>query len=633
MRQAETLEVRPPISRCRTQWLPPEQPIAMPEQDLARLPDCAQPPPASQPAEIISRWGMLAGSLVLTAGFAWQLYTVLSVVQMTPIQGVFLVLSTLAFAWVAIGSMSALAGGLLQALSVTAGATLPRPGPLRSRVALLFPIYHEAPETIAGSLEAMAHALARVGGARGIDAFVLSDSRTTEAAQHEQAVFATATERLAGILPLFYRRRPENTGRKAGNIADWVQRHGGGYDAFIVLDADSLMTGELVIKLARAMEMNPRHGLIQTVPQLIGGQTLFQRLQQFAAAIYGPPISNGIAAWQGRRGNYWGHNAIIRTRAFAATAGLPHLPGRAPFGGAILSHDFVEAALMQRAGWEIVMAPAAAGSYEGSPPTIVEHVIRDRRWAQGNLQHLAVLQRARLTGMGRLHMLMGAASYIASALWAASIVVGLVLALQGQHLVPSYFQDSKTLFPIWPVIDAGAALRLMAATLIVVMLPKIVGLALEACRGEGPRLRRTGGVFLETVASMLLAPVLMVTQTRSLVEIVMGRDAGWNAQRRAGENLSLPTAFRLTLWHLGTGIVAAAVCFAVSIDLALWMSPVLLGLLLSGPILWTTSRPPPEAIAKLLSTDDAEIEPAITASAARYARAYSGLTACPPSGG
>jgi hypothetical protein len=109
------------------------------------------------------------------------------------------------------------------------------------------------------------------------------------------------------------------------------------------------MSAETLIALASAMEDDQKAGLIQTVPRLVGGRTLLQHLTQFASGTYGPAVASGIAFWHRDQGNYWGHNAIIRTAAFASSAGLPELSGRKPFGGHILSHDFVEAVLLQRA--------------------------------------------------------------------------------------------------------------------------------------------------------------------------------------------------------------------------------------------------------------------------------------------
>ncbi len=151
------------------------------------------------------------------------------------------------------------------------------------------------------------------------------------------------------------------------------------------------MTGETLVRLVGAMERHPDVGLIQTLPIITGATTLFARMQQFAGRVYGPLIAHGIAWWHGAEGNYWGHNALIRTRAFAEQAGLPELAGRKPFGGPIMSHDFVEAALMRRGGWAMHMVPGVRGSYEEVPPTLTDLAVRDRRWCQGNLQHAAVL--------------------------------------------------------------------------------------------------------------------------------------------------------------------------------------------------------------------------------------------------
>ena len=77
-----------------------------------------------------------------------------------------------------------------------------------------------------------------------------------------------------------------------------------------------------------------------------------------------------------------------RRRPSPTAAGLPELTGRKPFGGHVLSHDFVEAALMRRGGYAVYMLPQLAGSYEETPPSLIDLATRDRRWAQGNLQHI-----------------------------------------------------------------------------------------------------------------------------------------------------------------------------------------------------------------------------------------------------
>ena len=78
------------------------------------------------------------------------------------------------------------------------------------------------------------------------------------------------------------------------------------------------------------MDRSPEVGLIQTVPVTIGRNTLFARMQQFAGGVYGPIMATGLAFWHRGTGNFWGHNAIIRVRAFMESAGLPRLPGPPP---------------------------------------------------------------------------------------------------------------------------------------------------------------------------------------------------------------------------------------------------------------------------------------------------------------
>ncbi len=599
-------------------WLPPGQPLEVPEQEFST------PPPVrwrfDEPALWVPRAAILFGGTLLTIAFAAELYAVLSFVRMTPVQFLFLVFSTIAFAWIAFGSLSAALGFLpLFARDHDLSIELPPAASASTkagRTALLFPVYHEAPARIAGCIEAISEELRALDAAGRFDVFILSDTRGETAGAEEAAAYAALRDRLAGTTAVYYRRRAHNTAKKAGNIKDWLEHFGGGYATFVILDADSVMSGDTLVRLAGAMVEHPRAGLIQTVPKLAGGRTTFQKLQQFAAGVYGPSVSMGLAVWHRHQGNYWGHNAIIRTCAFAHAAGLPELPGPPPFGGNILSHDFVEAVLLQRAGWEVHMAPTIEGSYEGAPPGLIELAVRDRRWAQGNLQHMAIVTKPGLTAMGRIHLGMGICAYLVSAVWAISLIIGMLLALQGQQLVPSYFQDSKTLTPIWPVIDPGAALRLFIATMAVVLLPKALGVVLEidrARRAQDPVavFRAIAGVSGETILSMLFAPVLMVTQTSAVVQILLGRDAGWKTQRRDGGSIGFAEALAFHRWHLLLGVATTALCYIVSYSLIAWTAPILLGLLLSAFLSWVTARPAGAIVSWLLSTVEDRNPPAI----------------------
>ncbi len=604
----------------------PEAPLAMPEQDFDA--PAALGRPYARAEAWIPRAMVSIGALLLTLAFAGELHGVLAVARMTPLQWVFLVLSTVAFGWIAFGSLSA-AMGFLPLFAGETADTLrlpPASAPLAERTALLFPVYHEDPARIAGTAAAVAEELAAIGRGHMFDVFVLSDTRG-EAGPGEEAVYAALQGELKGAVAVFYRRRKDNAARKAGNIKDWVERFGADYAHFVILDGDSVMSGATLARLAAAMEQNPGAGLIQTAPRLVGGATLLQKLQQFACNVYGPAVAAGLAVWHRDQGNYWGHNAIIRTAAFAAAAGLPKLPGPPPFGGPIQSHDFVEAALLQRAGWGVHIVPAVEGSYEGLPPNLIDMAVRDRRWAQGNLQHLSILASSGLTGMGRAHLAMGAFSYLVSAIWAASLGVGVVLALQGQQILPSYFTDSRTLFPIWPAVDPGAALKLFLATMAVVLLPKALGLILEikrarAARELGGTPRAIAAVAIETVFSMLFAPILMMTQTVAVFQILIGMDSGWKAQRRDEGAMSFDEARRFHWRHAVAGVLLAGLCWRASFGLLLWSAPVVLGLLLSIPLSWLTARPAGRVLSFLLATPEDRAPPAILARARRQTQAW-----------
>ena len=596
--------------------LPAEAPLEMPVQPLS-LPVDRSPVPdrLTWPRTVLLA---LAGAAV--GVFAYLLYQVLSVVQLTVLQGVFLVLCTLCFAWIALGSSSALLGfvAILRSPRMVLMDVGPEYG---NRTALLFPIYQEETARIAAAIESIARELTALGAKERFDIFVLSDSRLANIKARELRAVRFLRRRLRGGCPIYYRSRAQNLGKKAGNIADWVRRVGGAYETFIILDADSIMSGHLLMHLQGLMAVRPNAGLIQTVPRLVEAQTLFARLQQFAVGVYGPVVANGFAAWYQNSGNYWGHNAIVRTRAFAAAAGLPDLPGRPPLGGHVLSHDFVEAAYLRRAGWQVTMIPGLVGSYEGCPPTLLDVAVRDRRWAQGNVQHLRIGGRRGLPWVSRLHLGMGAYAYFSSVLWASSLLIGVILSLQSTYTLPVYFPDAKTLFPVWPVIDPTKAFYLFLITISVLLLPKLLGIAAAALRpaADAPRpnmMRLLAGAVAEMIFSILIAPILMLTQTRAIIEILTGQDSGWSAQRRDGDLYQLSALLQFHVGHLVVGTVLAIVCLLASVYVAAWMSPIIAGLLLSVGISHATSLPAPAWLAKILATNEEIRPPPIVAAVA-----------------
>ncbi|MBR0667230.1 glucans biosynthesis glucosyltransferase MdoH [Roseomonas hellenica] len=580
--------------------LPEPAPLEMPVQSLRTLPQPGLDARPSAPRGLGWRRLLVIGGAVLLTAFAGrEMSLVLDIARPTALQIVILALFVVLFAWVALSFLSALCGffSMLDRRGGRLGIAPDTPLPtLSTRTALLMPIYNEPPDRVMAGLQAVHESLAATGAAEHFDIFILSDTTDPDAWVTEEAAFVALRERTGDHERIFYRRRPKNIERKAGNIAEWVTRFGAAYPQMLILDADSVMEGEALVRLAGAMERHPDVGLIQTLPIIVNGNSVFARMQQFAGRVYGPMIAAGIACWHGAEGNYWGHNAIIRTRAFAAHAGLPALPGRKPFGGHIMSHDFVEAALLRRAGWAVHMVPFLRGSYEESPPSLTDLAVRDRRWCQGNLQHAAVLPARGLHPISRLHLLTGIGSYITAPLWLLFLIAGVLGALEARFIRPAYFSGQRTLFPDWPIIDPVRAMWLFIGTMALLLVPKLLAwlamlLRREERRGIGGGLRSLVSMLLETVIAGLLAPVTMLTQSVDVVSILLGRDSGWLPQQRDDGRLRLREVARLYWRHTLFGVLFGIASYLVSPFLALWMLPVTIGLALSVPLAALTARP------------------------------------------
>jgi membrane glycosyltransferase len=578
-------------------FLPSEAPLVMPEQALHARATAMEPDAPRLAALPLRRAFIILSTIAMTGMAAEQMYRVLSVSSLTTLEMVILCLFVALFAWVAFSFASALAGFVLTlfgrdcVLGIDAAAPLPT---LKARHALLVPTYNETPSRVFARLQATFESVVATGQADRFDYFVLSDTTDPDIWIHEEAQFLALIARSVSHR-IFYRHRRDNTGRKAGNIADWVTRFGGRYESMVILDADSIMAGDTIVRITAGIEDNPRVGLIQTLPIIVNGRSLFARLQQFAGRLYGPMLARGIAWWYGTESNYWGHNAAIRVKAFAAHASLPVLSGRKPFGGHIMSHDFVEAALMRRAGWAIVMAPALPGSYEEAPPSITEFAARDRRWCQGNLQHSKLLAARGLHWVSRLHFLTGIGAYVTAPLWLVFLVSGILISLQAHFIRPEYFPKGFSLFPHWPEEDPIRAAWVFAATMGILIAPKFLAMIATLCRR---RVRRDFGGGLTIIASVvaeillsgLIAPTMMLSQSQAVAGILMGRDTGWQVQRRDDGSLPMSELLRrygpLTL----IGIALGAAAYAVSLPLFFWMTPVTAGLLLAIPLAAATAR-------------------------------------------
>jgi membrane glycosyltransferase len=569
---------QPPASGA----MPPQSPLEMPVQDLRQAP-AVNPPPQTcwqtWPARLLACGG--AGAIA-TYGVV-EMLNVVRFSNMTALQGVLIGFFAVSLLWIGFAAASGVATILHWAPRRRTTQPLPT-----TRVALLMPVYNEDPIRTTAALQAMAEALHAAGAAPLFEIVILSDSTHANAWIAESAAVAALRTALRALMPVHYRRRWHNAGRKVGNIEDFVKHWGGRYDYMIVLDADSLMSADTLLELVHRMQADAQLGLLQTVPRLCGQETLFGRMQQFASRVYGGVVARGVAAWSGDDGNYWGHNAIIRVRAFAQTCGLPQLQGRKPFGGHVLSHDFVEAALLRRAGWKVRMAPDLDGSWEDGPPSLVDVAIRDRRWAQGNLQHLKIVAARGLSWVSRLHLAVGIMSYLASPLWLVLILVGFALTLQATLIRPEYFTHAFQLFPTWPVFDAARMISLFFFSMLVLLVPKLIGLCSALCtgtrRGCGGTLAMLGSTLIELVLSALYAPVMMLIHTHHVIHIFTGSDSDWVTQRRQAEVIRWRDAWHFHWRHTAVGLLIAAIAFFLSPTLLAWLSPAIAGLVLAIPL-------------------------------------------------
>jgi membrane glycosyltransferase len=460
------------------------------------------------------------------------------------------------------------------------------PGTAVPRTAIVVPIYNEDVHRVFAGLEAMWHELMQESEGHRYDLFVLSDTTDPDIWLAELDAWRRLRREMADGERVFYRRRLRNAKLKTGNIEDFITRWGGAYGYMLVLDADSLMTAQAMAELVRRMDAYPEVGLIQTRTKLVRGNSLFARVLQLVGELYGPLLAAGISYWAMGEGNYWGHNAIIRVVPFADLCGLPLLKGRAPLGGEIMSHDFVEAALLRGGGWQVWIADDLAGSYEELPPTIGDLVTRERRWCQGSLQHVRVLMTRNLHWVSRLHLAIGIMVYVTSPLQLLFLLLSAAQAWEVTHKQPVSFTEGLP-FPTFPVSVDAEATVLLVVTFGLVFAPKLLGLLLALA--DGPRRRALGGglrltlsVVLETIYSALLTPIMMLFHTAAVLRILLGAAVEWSPQRRtAGGSPLAESVRRFGLVIIGV-VAAVGTWWAIPV-LFVWLLPVLAGLVLAIP--------------------------------------------------
>ena len=508
------------------------------------------------------------------------------------------------YAWIAVGFWTAVFGFLLRLAGGDRHALLRRhtdeslaQTPL-AKTAILLPIYHEPVQWTLSGLKAVYRDIERSGHIEHFEFYILSDSRDPDVWLKEQEVWHSLVRELGAEGRLFYRRRPVNLNYKSGNVADFLRRWGRRFKYMVVLDADSLLGGDTVLRMVRLMEREPAVGILQTNPTIINAQSLFARIQQFANRFYSTLFATGLAAIQMGDAAFWGHNAILRTEPFMKHCGLPKLGGFGIFGGPIMSHDFVEAAYMGRAGYEVWLETGLGNSFEESPPTLADELARDNRWAKGNLQHLWVMLREPgLRFAHRMAFFNGVMAYLASPLWLGFLVLT-TLEAASMTLAPiEYFPEGhQGPFPLWPVWRPGWALVLAVSTFALLFLPKFLAiidaLLHRYTREYGGVFRLCSSVFLEIVISILLAPVRMWAHSRFVVSALLNLSLSW-----AGQNRTEETTWREALITQLPGMLLAGSwsAFAWSLDTLffLWSLPVAIPLLLAAPTAVYLSRTGP----------------------------------------
>ena len=559
----------------------------------------ASPPPPSRRSAGVLRRSVLS---VLTLGQSvlatWSMTAVLPYHGERPMEVAILILFAILFFWVSAGFWTAIMGFVLlmfggdrHAISATAAPDTPIDK--AARTAIVMPICNEDVTRVFAGLRATYASLEQSGELEAFDFFVLSDSNDADLRVAETEAWLRFCRETKGFGRVFYRWRRNRIKRKSGNLADFCRRWGSEYRYMIVLDADSVMSGECLSTLVRLMEANPRAGIIQTAPRASGRETLHSRIQQFANRVYGPLFTAGLHFWQLGEAHYWGHNAIIRLAPFIRHCALGRLPRRGVHNLEILSHDFVEAALMRRAGWAVWIAYDLPGSHEEMPPNLLDELQRDRRWCQGNLINSRLLLAEGLHPAHRVVFATGVMAYLSAPLWFVFLVLSTVLLAIQTLVPPQYFVNQYQLFPLWPEWNHQWAVLLFSATATLLFAPKVLSIALLWRQGAGEfggALRLTLSALAEGLYSVLLAPIRMLFHTRFVTATLAGWEIKWTSPTRENAETSWGDALRKHGWHTLLGVVWASGVYWLNQAFLWWLLPVVGALMLSIPISVWSSR-------------------------------------------
>jgi membrane glycosyltransferase len=535
-----------------------------------------------------SRRRVLLALITLSAvGASTLLAQVLPAFDNAALRTLQIALYALLFAWVSAGFFTAMMGfwvlwrGDVHAMS--AASVGHEPIHMSARTAIVMPICNEQVGTVFAGLRATCESLAATGASSLFDVYLLSDTSDPEIRAAELAAWGQLRHECGSSGRIYYRWRQRRTKRKAGNVADFCRRFGRKYRYMVVLDADSVMSGDCLVKLVRLMEAHPSAGIMQTSPQACGLDTVHARSQQFSGRVTGRLFTAGMQYWQLGESHYWGHNAIIRIEPFMKHCALAPLRGHGGLSGELLSHDFVEAALMRRAGYHVWLVHDLHGSYEQQPPNLLEELQRDRRWCQGNLQNARLMAEPGLHGVHRAMLFTGMLAYLSAPLWLVSVLLGAGLWMFGGVAAAG---ESRAV----PLEIAG----LWAATVLMLALPRVMGVLAIVMTGQQRRYGGTSslvrGAFLEAGLSLLQAPVRMMAHTVFVVVALTGLKLDWKSPPREANDIGWADA--LQRFGLISSVVAALAVGLLWLQpqASLWLAPMGLPLLLAVPLAVLTSR-------------------------------------------
>lgn len=531
---------------------------------------------------------VVATLAALTAAFAW----LLNIDGIGLLDLVILMLFAVTSIWNVIGFWNSVIGfillkrgrsGLLSAAPHLAAGDDEKP--IRHRTALVMAIRHEDMAPVIARLKAMEADLAQMDAAAFFDIHILSDSSRQDVAAVEEHAVANWRQVARAPQRIFYRRRAQNTGFKAGNIQSFCRECGNRYRYFLPLDADSLMSAKDILRLVRIMEACPQIGLLQSLTVGLPSPRFFTRFFQFGMRHGMRTYTTGSAWWQADCGPYWGHNALIRLKPFRQACVLPRLPGTWPLGGDILSHDQLEAALLRRAGYECRVLPIEGESYEENPPSFPEFTKRDLRWCQGSLQYLQLLNLPKLQLTSRIQLLLAVLMYGGSLGWMLFLALSALIAnLSGLSIWLTGSPDAGGAVDGSRAFPIGLAIAFFVLMMLINLSPKIAGLIdvlsapdqRAACGGTG---RTILGFMIDFVFTLLLAPAMALSVSLFMVGLCFGKGVAWDHQVRAGHKVSWARAFSLYGVHSLMGIALGLSFWMAHPAFVAWGAPLLAGLI------------------------------------------------------